>query len=160
MEIEAPDTTLADEIAELWVELATDQRDYGSHLLPEANRARIREAVVRHAVTDSLLVARVDGELAGIVMFSVESGSYEQDVRRGIVENLFVVPTHRREAVGTHLLEAAESALAERGADVVALEAMAANESARAFYTELGYEPHRLEFEKALESDTHSRSDE
>lgn len=160
MEIEAPDTTLADEIAELWVALATDQRDYGSHLLPEANRTRIREAVVRHIVTNSLLVARVDGELAGMVMFSVESGSYEQDVRRGIVENLFVVPAHRREAVGTELLEAAEAALAERGADVVALEAMAANESARAFYAELGYEPHRVEFEKALESDTHSRSDE
>lgn len=160
MEIEAPDTTLADEIADLWVELAIGQRDYGSHLLPEANRTRIREAVVRHAVTDSLLVARVDGELAGIVMFSVESGSYEQDVRRGIVENLFVAPAHRRETVGEQLLEAAEAALAERDVDVVALEAMVENESARSFYTELGYEPHRIEFEKALESDTHSRSDE
>ena len=160
MEIEAPDATVADEIADRWVELARGQRDYGSHLLAGANRTRNRESVVRHAVADSLLVARVDGEFAGFVTFSVESGSYEQDVRRGIVENLYVEPAHRRETVGEGLLAAAEAKLAERGADVVALEAMADNEAARAFYQAQGYAPHRVEFEKALESDTHSRSDE
>ena len=154
MDIEAPDTTLASEVTDMWVDLAEGQRDFGSHLLPEDNRTRIRESVVRHIVTDSLLVAREDGDLVGFVMFSVESSSYEQDVRRGVVENLFVAESYRRETVGAQLLEAAESVLADRDVEVVALEVMEANEEGRTFYADHGYEPHRLELEKSLESDT------
>jgi ribosomal protein S18 acetylase RimI-like enzyme len=154
MEIDAPDTTAAGEVTDLWVDLAEDQRDYGSHLLAAENRTRIREAVVRHIVTDSLLVARDDGDLVGFVMFSVESGSFDQDVRRGLIENLFVAESDRRETVGEQLLSAAETVLADREVEVVALDVLYGNESARAFYDELGYEPHRLELEKVVESDT------
>jgi ribosomal protein S18 acetylase RimI-like enzyme len=154
MEIDAPDTTAAGEVTDLWVDLAEDQRDYGSHLLAAENRTRIREAVVRHIVTDSLLVARDDGDLVGFVMFSVESGSFDQDVRRGLIENLFVAESDRRETVGKQLLSAAETVLADRDVEVVALDVLYGNESARAFYDELGYEPHRLELEKVVESDT------
>jgi ribosomal protein S18 acetylase RimI-like enzyme len=154
MEIDAPDTTAAGEVTDLWVDLAEDQRDYGSHLLAAENRTRIREAVVRHIVTDSLLVARDDGDLVGFVMFSVESGSFDQDVRRGLIENLFVAESDRRETVGEQLLSAAETVLADRDVEVVALDVLYGNEPARAFYDELGYEPHRLELEKVVESDT------
>lgn len=154
MDIEAPDTTAAGDVTDLWVCLAEDQQEYGSHLLTAENRTRIREAVVRHIVTDSLLAARDDGELVGFVMFSVESGSFEQDVRRGLIENLFVSESHRRETVGEQLLSAAEARLADRGVEVVALEVLYRNESARTFYDELGFTPHRLELEKAVESDT------
>jgi ribosomal protein S18 acetylase RimI-like enzyme len=154
MEIDAPDTTAAGEVTDLWVDLAEDQRDYGSHLLAAENRTRIREAVVRHIVTDSLLVARDDGDLVGFVMFSVESGSFDQDVRRGLIENLFVAESDRRETVGEQLLSAAETVLADRDVEVVALDVLYGNEPARAFYDELGYDPHRLELEKVVESDT------
>lgn len=159
MEIEAPDTTLAGAITDMWLDLAADQRAYGSHLLPDENRTQIRESVVRHIVTDSLLVARDGDGLAGFVMFSVESGSFDQDVRRGIVENLFVAESYRNESVGGTLLDAAEADLADREADVVALEVMADNAEARSFYSDHGYDPHRLELEKAVQSDTHSRDD-
>lgn len=154
MEIEAPDTELAGAVTDLWVDLAGGQREFGSHILPEENRTGAREAIVRHIVTDTLLVARDGEDLVGFVMFNVESGAFEQDVRRGIVENLYVAESHRRETVGGQLLAAAEDALAERDVEVVALEVMAGNEAAREFYAEFGYEPHRLELEKALESDT------
>ncbi len=160
MEIEVPDTGSADDVVDRWVDLADGQRRHDSHLLPSDNRTTIREDVVRHLVSDSLLVARQDDEIQGFVMFTVEGGTYQQDVTRGIVENLFVVPDRRDEGVGSELLGAAEAALAERGADVVALEVLAANEDARRFYRQHGYEPHRLEMEKAVESDTHSRGDE
>lgn len=154
MEIESPDTTIAGDVTDMWVDLAGGQREFGSHLLPGENRTRIRESVVRHIVTDTLLVAREGEDLVGFVMFSVESGSFEQDVRRGVIENLFVAESHRRETVGAQLLEAAEDVLRERDVEVVALEVMWDNESAREFYADRGYEPHRMEVEKALESDT------
>ena len=169
--IERPSTGTAEAVADLWVALAADQRRHGSHLLAEPNRERAREAVLRRIVTDSLLVATDGGDLVGFVTFEVESGVYEQDATRGLVENVFVVPERRGEGVGSALLAAAEARLRERGCGAFFLEVLAANEDARRFYREAGYEPHRIQFERsatgdegvgdgsATESDTHTRDD-
>ena len=154
MRIRPAQTDDADVIADHWVTLAADQRTHGSHLAADANRAVIREVVLQRAVADRLRVAVADGEIVGFVMFSVGSGRYEQDVLRGVVENIYVVPDARNDGVGSALLSAAEEALAAEGADVVSLESMADNDAARRFYRSHGYSPHRIEFEKATESDT------
>ncbi len=157
--IETPATEESDRLAALWVRLAEGQESYGSHLEPEGNRQQIRESIVRHIVSNTLLVARQD-DIVGFVMFTVESGGYDQRVTRGVVENLYVEPALRNEGVGKALLERAETRLAELGADRVALEVMADNENAQRFYHEQGYDPHRVELEKPVESDTHSKGDE
>lgn len=154
MVISSPTTDDADAIADQWVALAADQRAYGSHIVPEHNRGTIREAVLRRIVSDELFVAREDGDLLGFVTFTTESGQYEQDVRRGIVQNLYVAPEHRDQGIGTELLATAETHLAEDGADRVALDVMAGNEDAERFYRRHGYSPHRTELEKSVESDT------
>ncbi|EMA04767.1 GNAT family N-acetyltransferase [Haloferax denitrificans] len=170
-----------DDLADLWVELAADQRAFGSHLRADANRTPIREALARHVATDGVLVARegdsadaedgtkgetgtgsdteAAGDLVGFVMFDIEAGAYEQDVTRGMIRNLFVRPSSRDAGVGTRLLEAAESALGAAGADTVALDVLAANDAARRFYRRHGYRPHRVELEKSMRSDTHSKED-
>ena len=141
-------------VTDQWVALAADQRAHGSHILAEANRTVVREAVLRHVVADELLVARKDGEIVGFVMFTIEGGRYEQDATRGVVQNLYVVPDYRKEGIGGDLLTAAEAHLAARDADVVTLDVMAANEDARRLYQRHGYRPYRVELEKSLESDT------
>jgi ribosomal protein S18 acetylase RimI-like enzyme len=161
MDITTPDDVDADDLATLWVDLAESQRAHGSHLLAGANRARIRQSIAQHLVQDAVRVASTDdGELLGFVMFTLEQSPYKQDVSRGVVENLFVRPADRSAGVGTDLLDAAEAALAEWGADVVALEAMADNDAGRRFYEAAGYEPHRLEFEKSLGTDAAPTGDE
>jgi len=145
-------------VTDLWVALAAGQRDHGATLGAEANRATVREWVSRSVVTGELLVARdADGDageserdiergdgLVGFVGFALEHGDYERDATRGTVSNLFVVPERRGEGIGSVLLDAAESALREQGADRVALEALADNDRAREFYADRGYEPHRV----------------
>ncbi|WP_049979486.1 GNAT family N-acetyltransferase [Halolamina rubra] len=160
MEIEAPTIEDADRLAELWVDLARSQRAHGSHLLAEPNRGAVREGLARAIVTGSVLVARsADGDLAGFVEFSPETGSYRQDVDRGVIENIYVRPAHRGTGLGADLLAAAEQRLLDAGADRISLEVLADNEAARRFYERQGYEAHRLELEKAPESDTHSKED-
>lgn len=152
--------------ADLWVELARGQRAHGSHLLPDENRSVARDAVARAVVSGGLYVARVEGDVAsggpdsaaergvvGFVTCGSESGSYEQDVKRGTVYNLYVRPAYREMGIGTRLLERAEASLAEAGVDTVALEAMAANEDARRFYARHGYDLHRVELERSLDAD-------
>lgn len=154
MPITTASTTDADTVAELWVDLAEDQRRYGSHLLGASNRAAVREVIVQRIVTDDLLVATREGRVVGFVMFTIESGRYEQDVRTGLVENLYVRPAARREGIGSALLHEAESRLRAAGATTITIEAMADNERAREFYATHGYGPHRIELEKSIESDT------
>ena len=154
MVIEAPDTDATDAIADLWVNLAEGQRAHGSHLAADANRATIREAIVRDIIADGLLVAREDDGIVGFVMFGPETERYTQDVSRGIVRNIVVRPEYRNEGIGSGLLEAAEAALHEAGFGVVSLSVLAENEAARRFYARAGYEDHRIDLEKRLESDT------
>ena len=145
-----------DALAEQWVRLAREQRAHNSHLRAEANRKVIRESMGHHVLSGNVLVVREEG-LVGFVMFGMQSDRYSRDVTRGVIRNAYVEPARRGEGIGSALFEAAENRLAAAGADVVTLEVMADNESARRLYRRLGYEPHRLELEKPLESDTHTK---
>ena len=149
----------ADDVADLWVELAEDQRQHGSNLLPEANRTRVHETILKHVVTNTALVARRGDDVVGFVTFGPESERFRQDVTRGIVHNIYVQEGYRGEGIGTALLSTAEETLVDRGVDTLSLQAMAANEAARSFYRRHGYEPHRVEFEKSAESDSLTTDD-
>ncbi|MXR42401.1 GNAT family N-acetyltransferase [Halobaculum sp. WSA2] len=169
-----------DAVADLWVALADGQRSHGTHLMAAGNRPDAADAAAHAVVTDGLVVARVgdtestatepgdpdasdsdvadmsgtnDRGIVGFVSFGVESGRYDLDVTRGVVYNLFVRERHRDAGVGSRLLSAAESSLADAGVDVVSLEAMAQNEDARRFYERHGYRPHRVELEKPVRGD-------
>ncbi|USZ68140.1 GNAT family N-acetyltransferase [Halorussus salilacus] len=152
--VEAGTLEDVDAVADRWVSLAEGQRAFGSHLLAEDNRERVRDALARRAVAGELLVARADEEVVGFVSFGVESGRYEQDTTRGVVQNIYVAPECRREGVGSELLAAAEESLVESGVETLTLEVMADNDAAREFYRCRGYRPHRIEMEKRPESDT------
>ncbi|MFC7187428.1 GNAT family N-acetyltransferase [Halorubrum yunnanense] len=144
-----------DDVADLWIALAAGQRRHGSALLAESNRAAVREWVAQSVVTGELLVVRdgdgdSDDDPIGFVAFSLDREGYDRDRVRGTVSNLFVVPGRRGEGIGADLLDAAERALAAAGAEVAALEALADNERARAFYADRGYGLHRVELTKSL----------
>jgi ribosomal protein S18 acetylase RimI-like enzyme len=163
IDIVRPETTDAEAIVECWLDLATEQREFGSDLAVEDNREAIHATVLTHIVAEEALIARVTAEdagshptpeIVGFVTFEAETGRYEETVERGIVHNLYVKPVYRDAGVGSRLLDRAEAALADRGVDVVTLDAMAANEAARRFYERAAYEPHRVTLRKSLENDT------
>ena len=152
MEVSSPGRDRTDEIVEMWLSLAAGQRAHSSHILPEANRTVIRESVLRRIVGDQLLVVRDDG-LHGFVMFAVESGNYELDVTRGVIENLYVSPERRGQGIGSRLLSAAEAQLVDQGVDTITLDVMAGNERARSFYRDHGYSPQRIQMEKRVDGE-------
>ncbi|WP_202904552.1 GNAT family N-acetyltransferase [Haloarcula rubripromontorii] len=154
MEIATASMDDVDTIVDLWVRLAESQRAHGSHLFGDRNRTAVRETVVQRIVAENVCIARIDRHVVGFVMVTIDSGRYEQDKTRGIIENIFVEPVHRNRGIGSELLDTAEELLRQAGADILALEAMADNESARQLYRAHGYTPHRIEFEKPTENDT------
>lgn len=167
--IEAATQDDLDAVTDRWVSLVADQRSHGAHLLPEENRDEARDVISQYIHTANIAVARLatnddtgtdlGSPVVGFVMYHLETGLYDQDVTRGIIDNLYVDPEHRDGTIGTQLLDFAESELAEDGADVFALSVMFANDAARRLYERRGYEPHRIMLEKPTESDTHSKDD-
>jgi ribosomal protein S18 acetylase RimI-like enzyme len=145
-----------DAVADLWVDLAEGQRAHGSNLRTTENRERIRESIGRHAVSGGVVVAASADRIVGFVTFSMERRLYATTIERGVIHNLFVVPDRRGDGIGSRLLTAAESGLAAEGAEAVSLETLAANDAARRFYGRHGYEAHRVEFEKRVETDNPS----
>ncbi|AZH25745.1 GNAT family N-acetyltransferase [Haloplanus aerogenes] len=146
-------------VTDLWIALATEQRAHGSHLHAADNRDAIRESMAQHAVENGLIVARDGDDLVGFVRFDIERGPLAQDRTRGVVRDLYVEPVRRDEGIGARLLDAAEAALRDRGVEIVALEALAANADAIRFYERQGYRPHRIEFEREVENDKRPRGD-
>jgi len=143
-----------DQLVAHWLELAAGQREYGSHLQTTANRRRISEVFARRIAQDQAHVARADDRIVGFVTFTMAGSTFAKSSTRGVIQNLYVVPEARGDGVGTQLLETAERRLREHGADTIALEAMADNTPAQQFYRARGYRPHRITFEKSIESDT------
>ncbi|WP_410767134.1 GNAT family N-acetyltransferase [Haloferax sp. DFSO60] len=168
-----------DTLVDYWVDLAAGQKAYDSHLEAEANRTPIRESMAQYITAGGVFVAVADGgertdssqassdvrsddgpsDILGFVMFGVESGQYEQDVRCGRVHNLFVLPERRGSGIGSELLSAAEKQLWANGVESISLDVLAANEDAHRFYRRHGYDAHRIELEKSTRNDTHSKED-
>lgn len=144
-----------DSLLDLWVDLVESQREYGSHIEGESNRDPARDVLAQYVAGEMVAVAvgtEEEGQsILGFVMYHLESGLYDQRTVRGIVENLFVRPDDREQGIGEALLGFAESDLADRGAEITALSVMAGNETAREFYENRGYEPHRLTYERDLD---------
>ena len=145
-------------VADCWVTLAAEQHQYGSRLAADANRTVVTEIIARHVVTDGLLVAR-DESIQGFVMFHPDDGAYTQTESTGTISHLYVRPAARDDGIGTRLLAAAESELAAAGVATVSIEVLADNDAAHRLYDRCGYEPHRIELRKRLESDRHSKDD-
>lgn len=139
-----------DRVIDLWVDLARDQRRHGSHLRPGESREAIRLVLAGRISDGDLLVAREEGTVVGFLAFELEAGAFDQSLDRGIVQYVYVEPGYRDRGVGSALFDAAESALADAGADAVALEVMADNADARRFYRRRGYRSHRVEYERRI----------
>ncbi len=162
--IERANSDDSDVLTELWVKLATDQRQHESHLRAEGNKPQIHETMLQHIVSGTAFVARyaeqpVEEEIVGFVTFGTESGKYNQDSFRGIVHNIYVKPEAREGGIGTELLDVAERELESRGVDVIGLQAMADNDAAISFYRRRGYSPHRIELEKPINDDPQDSSE-
>ena len=157
--IEHPSVGNVNELTDMWVELAADQREYESYIQPEESREAVREMIAHRIASDCVYVACVetDGQeqeqtqILGFVTYEIERGAYALSETRGIIQNLYVTPSKRGAGIGTQLLCAAEDKLHNQGATVITLETLAENTRAQEFYRQQGYDAHRVQFERTLD---------
>lgn len=145
-------------LTELWLDLAAEQLQFGSHLAVEENRESIRMTLAGHVASETVLVAQTP-DVVGFVSFELAEGMFEERQKRGRIQNLYVDPEWRDSGIGSALLEAGQTELQKAGADIVAIEALAENQRARDLYEERGFHPHRIEYERSLQNDTHTKGE-
>lgn len=113
---------------------------YGQFLVSQIGRP---ETVV--------LVAERAGELVGYAFGGVEGSDY-MALRgpAGVLHDLVVDPDHRRQGIGTALLEAALDALGKLGAPRVLLFTAEKNEAAQAMFGHAGFRRTMIEMTREL----------
>jgi ribosomal protein S18 acetylase RimI-like enzyme len=103
------------------------------------------------------LVAEHDGRIAGYVWASCGTGNTGIYIfmRRNVFVNVLAVDeTQRRRGIGRDLFNAVELAARDYDAEVIQLNVLAPNETAKAFYRSLGYETSSENMTKLLTSIT------
>lgn len=151
--IRAPNLSDIDGLVDLWTTLVRSQAVYGANIVAEGNEDVARQYFGRMLLEDGVRVAVAGGRFVGFVSFKLEPDQFDCKQRVGLVENLFVKSGYRRRGIGTRLLEVAEDALHNRGAETVHLDVLVANRAARSFYEGHGYEPQRVRYAKDVETD-------
>ncbi|MFP4590515.1 MAG: N-acetyltransferase family protein [Halobacteriales archaeon] len=144
-----------DGVVDLWMVLAEEMLAYGSRIDPPGSRPAVASHLGERLADDRVIVADDEGSLVGLVVHARRDDPLVRTASVGVIEFLYVAPTHRGRGIGSALLERAESVLAPE-VDVVELEVLEANEDAIAFYEAHDYRPDRRTVVKALEPDPES----
>lgn len=106
--------------------------------------ARVREELARGHGT--VLVAEIDGQIAGYVFAGVEPESWKEiRPEAGYVHDLVVDEGHRRGGIGTALLNAAVEWFRARGIGRVMLWTAPQNERAQRLFKRAGFQATMLE---------------
>jgi len=115
---------------------------YGQFLVSQIDRA---DALV--------LVAERDAAVAGYAYATMEGSDY-MALRgpAGVLQDLVVDPGHRRQGIGTALLDASIAALAKRGAPRVVLFTAEKNDEAQAMFAHAGFRRTMVEMTRDLDA--------
>jgi len=101
----------------------------------------------------SMFVAEEEGSITGVAIVALGHWQavnifHQRDF--AVVEELSVLPTFRRQGIGTALMEAAETWAKQKGVDQMQLSVWAKNTEAIHLYEELGYQCHLQRYHKQL----------
>ena len=101
-----------------------------------------------------VLVADLDGAVVGYAYAGVEGNDY-MALRgpAGVIYDLVVDPVHRRQGIGTALLDAAQAALAARGEPRAVLSTAERNVAAQRLFEKAGFRRTMIEMTRELTDD-------
>lgn len=131
-----------DAVASMWRSFMKDQQRYlRSVRLTKANVADTRAHLARLVPHGQVLVAEVDGAIAGYAVVVVNLPPLDTYFASATISDVWVEPAHRGQGVGRALMRAAVATIRDTGLHAVSLSVAAGNDAARALYRSLGFRP-------------------
>jgi len=86
-----------------------------------------------------LLVARSGAKIVGVLRAEIRDRVFYLPSKSGHITDFYILPEHRRRALGNDMLEKAAAELKKMGAKIVTAEVPTQNDIAVRFYTKRGY---------------------
>ena len=114
----------AKSVSDLWNQVFPDNPSHNAPTLVITKKLKVQPELFFVAEKDSVIIGTI---MAGY------------DGHRGWLYTLAVSPQHRRQGIGRHLVQQAESALIAMGCPKINLQVRASNAEVVAFYEKLGY---------------------
>jgi GNAT superfamily N-acetyltransferase len=138
--------TIRDAVAADSEAIADLLEQLGYPVEPEAIEPRLERLRI---VGDRLVVAEVDGRVAGLAQLQV-APSIERERPSAKIAAIVVDESHRGQGVGRALVDAMEQEARTRGCGLLFLTTAARREDAHAFYRRIGLEETGKRFAKEL----------
>lgn len=109
-------------------------------VVPDA-RARAEKYVSSSLGTkQDLLMVALDGKkVVGVLRAEIRDRMFYKPGPEGFITDFYILPEHRRRALGHDMLDKASLELRRRGAKLIAAEVPSQNEIALKFYTKRGF---------------------
>jgi ribosomal protein S18 acetylase RimI-like enzyme len=90
--------------------------------------------------SDRLLLVAVDGsKVVGTLRAEMRERMFYEPHKEGFISDFYILPEHRRKALGSEMLEQASADLKEMGAQIIVADVPSQNEIANRFYTKRGF---------------------
>ena len=96
-----------------------------------------------------LLVASEGAKIVGVLRAEMRERIFYEPHREGHITDFYILPEHRRKALGHEILEQASAELKKLGAEIIVADVPAQNENANRYYPKRGFRALTNQFGKA-----------
>jgi ribosomal protein S18 acetylase RimI-like enzyme len=86
-----------------------------------------------------LLVASEGPKVVGFLRAEIRERTFYEPHTEGFISDFYILPEHRRHALGNEMLEQASAELKRMGAQIIVADVPSQNEIANRFYTKRGF---------------------
>jgi ribosomal protein S18 acetylase RimI-like enzyme len=99
---------------------------------------------------DKLLLVAVEGtKVVGVIRAEMRERTFYEPHMGGFITDFYILPEHRRKALGNQMLEQASAELKKMGAEIIVADVPSQNEIANRFYVKRGFRALNSFFGKA-----------
>jgi len=104
-------------------------------------RARAEKHVLASmGAADKLLLVAVDGQkVVGVLRAELRERLFYEPHEEGFITDFYILPEHRRKALGNEMIQRASAELKQMGAQIIVADVPARNEIANRFYSKRGF---------------------
>lgn len=109
-------------------------------VVPDAKPRAEKYIQATYAGSDKLLLVAAEGsKVVGVLRAEIRERIFYEPHMEGFISDFYILPEHRRKALGNEMLEQASAELKKMGAQIITADVPAQNEIANRFYVKRGF---------------------
>jgi ribosomal protein S18 acetylase RimI-like enzyme len=109
-------------------------------VVPDAKQKADRYLASTLADADKLVLVAAEGDkIVGMLRAEMRERIFYEPHREGFITDFYILPEHRRKALGQEMIQRASAELKKMGAQIIVADVPSRNEIANRFYAKRGF---------------------